>query len=88
MKQFYEDVPNGGLSYRLKITVLLLASSRFSHKFGHHASREAAVTWQKLAAACSDLAQYSANQAKKQKSTAKVCQMRETGGQKQATAWY
>ena len=44
LKQFYEDVPIGGLSYRLKITVLLLASSRFSHKFGHHASREAKVT--------------------------------------------
>ena len=67
----------------LPSTVLLLDSSRFSHEFGHHASREANVTWQKLAAACICLAQYSAYQFCLfclQKRTAKVLQMRETGG--------
>ena len=62
-----------------KDAMLLLASGRFSHEFGHQASREAAVTWQKLAAAFICLAQISAHQARKQS------HMRETGGQKQAT---
>ena len=46
-------------------TVLLHASGHFSHEFGHHASREANVTWQKLAAANSmySLAQLSAHRA-------------------------
>ena len=66
-------------------TVLLLASGHFSHEFGHHASREAAVKWQNWAAACSAQPHILPI---KQESTAKVCQMRETGGQKQATARY
>ena len=33
-------------------TVRLLASGHISHEFGHFESREANLTWQKLAAAC------------------------------------
>ena len=62
-------------------TVLLLASGHFSHEFGHHSSREANFTWQKLAAARIDLPNFLPIQ---QESTAKICQMREVAGQRQA----
>ena len=51
---FFTDdcAKNYSIQYSFLCTVLLHASGHFSHEFGHHASREANVTWQKLAAAC------------------------------------
>ena len=64
---FFTDdcAKNYSIQYSFLCTVLLHASGHFSHEFGHHASREANVTWQILEAACICLAQYSAYQAKK-----------------------